>query len=87
MLAQATIPSKTFNYHRWRTQDIPQQTKFTQYLSTNPALQKITDGKLQQEEEHYTLEKPRKFLSTNPKEGKHTSVKITSKMTAIITIP
>jgi hypothetical protein len=36
------------------------ETKFTQYLSTNPDLQRITDGKLQQKEGKYTLEKTRK---------------------------
>jgi hypothetical protein len=35
-------------------------TKFTQYLSTNPTLQRIIKGKLQQKEGNYTLEKARK---------------------------
>jgi hypothetical protein len=30
------------------------KTKFTQYLSTNPALQRIIDGKLQYKKESYT---------------------------------
>jgi hypothetical protein len=34
--------------------------KFTHYLSTNPALQRIIDGKLQHKEGNYTLEKSRK---------------------------
>jgi hypothetical protein len=34
--------------------------KFTQYLSTNPALQRIIDGKPQNKEGNYTLEKARK---------------------------
>jgi hypothetical protein len=33
---------------------------FSQYLSTNPALQRIIDGKLQHKEENYALEKARK---------------------------
>jgi hypothetical protein len=33
------------------------KTKFTQYLSTNPALQRVIDGKLQHEAGNYTLEK------------------------------
>ena len=37
-----------------------EKTKFTQYLSTNPALQWIIDGKCQNKEINYTLEKPRK---------------------------
>jgi hypothetical protein len=36
------------------------KTKFTQYLSINPALQRITDGKHQCKEGNYTLEKGRK---------------------------
>jgi hypothetical protein len=36
------------------------KTTFTQYLPTNPALQRITDGKLQHKEGNYTLEKARK---------------------------
>jgi hypothetical protein len=36
------------------------KTKFTKYLSTNPALQKIIDGKLQHKEGNYALEKSRK---------------------------
>jgi hypothetical protein len=34
--------------------------KFTHYLFTNPALQRIIDGKLQYKEGNYTLEKSRK---------------------------
>jgi hypothetical protein len=34
--------------------------KFIQYLSTNPALQRIINGKHQHKEENYTLEKARK---------------------------
>jgi hypothetical protein len=36
------------------------KNKFTQYLSTNPPLQRIINGKLQNKEENYTLEKARK---------------------------
>jgi hypothetical protein len=36
------------------------KSKFTQYLSTNPALQRIIDGKLQHKERNYSLEKARK---------------------------
>ena len=36
------------------------KTKFTQYLSINPTLQRIIDEKLQHKEENYTLEKARK---------------------------
>jgi hypothetical protein len=36
------------------------RTKFTQYLSTNPALQRIIDGKHQHKEGNYTLEEASK---------------------------
>jgi hypothetical protein len=38
------------------------KNKFTQYLSTNPALQRIIDGKFQHKEEYYTLEKSKKVI-------------------------
>jgi hypothetical protein len=36
--------------------------KITQYLSMNPALQMIIDGKHQHKEENYTLEKTKKVI-------------------------
>jgi hypothetical protein len=36
------------------------KTKFTQYLSINPALQRIIKGKLQHKEGNYAQEKARK---------------------------
>jgi hypothetical protein len=36
------------------------KTKFTQYLSMNPALQRIIKGKLQHKDRSYALEKARK---------------------------
>jgi hypothetical protein len=47
-----TIAGKTKIFH--------DKNKFTQYLSTNAALQRKIDGKLQHKEENYTLEKARK---------------------------
>jgi len=35
------------------------KTKFTQHLSTNPALKRIIDVKLQQKERNYAIEKAR----------------------------
>jgi hypothetical protein len=35
------------------------KTKFTQYLSSNPTLQRIIDGKVQHKEGTYTLDKAR----------------------------
>jgi hypothetical protein len=50
MPVQATIPSKTLNYHRWRNQDIPGKNIFIKYISTNPVLQRIIEEKLKQKE-------------------------------------
>jgi hypothetical protein len=44
--------------------------KFTQYLSTNPPLQRIIDGKCQPKEGKYTLEKARKQSSFNKNQKK-----------------
>jgi hypothetical protein len=41
------------------------KTKFIQYLSINPALQGIINGKLQHKVGNYTLEKARKYSSFN----------------------
>jgi hypothetical protein len=60
MPAQATIPSKTLNYHRQRNQDIPGQNQIYTYLCINPALQRIIDGKHLHKEGNYTLEKAKK---------------------------
>jgi hypothetical protein len=44
------------------------KTKFTQYLSTNPALQRIIKGRHQYKNGNYTLEKKESNPSTNLKE-------------------
>ena len=46
-----TIDGETKVFHN--------KTKFTQYLSTNPALQRIIKEKLQHKEKNYALEKAR----------------------------
>jgi hypothetical protein len=43
------------------------KNKFTQYISTNPALQRIIDEKHQHKEGNYTLEKARKYSFNKPK--------------------
>ena len=43
------------------------KTKFTQYLSMNPVLQRILKGKLQNKEGNYALEKARKQAFNKPK--------------------
>jgi hypothetical protein len=42
------------------TKLIHDKTKFTRYLSTNPALQRIIKGNLQHKDGKYALEKARK---------------------------
>jgi hypothetical protein len=42
------------------TKVLHDKTKFTKYLSTNPALQRIIKGILQHKERNYALEKARK---------------------------
>ena len=55
MPAQTTITSKTLSYGE--TKIFHDKTKFTQYLSTNPAPQRIIDGKHQHKEGNYVIEK------------------------------
>jgi hypothetical protein len=84
MPIQATIPSKILNTYG-ETKTFNDKTRFTRCLSTNPALQRIIDGKCQHKEGNYTLEKARKlhFFSTNPKEDSHTNtiLPLTTKIT------
>jgi hypothetical protein len=49
------------------TKVVHDKIKFTQYLSTNPALQRIIKGKLQYKEGNYGLEKARKQSFNKPK--------------------
>ena len=60
-----TIDEETKTFH--------DKIKFTQCLSTNPALQRIIKGKFQYKEGNDTLKKARKvcFSSTNLKEDSH----------------
>ena len=58
MPAQATIPSSiTID---GETKVFHDKTKFTQYLSTNPALQRIITEKKQYKDGNHALEQPRK---------------------------
>jgi hypothetical protein len=59
---QATIPSKTPNYHRWRNKVFHDKTKFTQYLFKNPTLQRIIMGKLNHKDRIYALGKAKKVI-------------------------
>jgi hypothetical protein len=61
MPAQATIPRKKLSITiEGETKVFHDKTKFTQYLSMNPALQRIIKGKLQHKEGNHALEKARK---------------------------
>jgi hypothetical protein len=56
--------------------------KFKQYLSTNPVLKWILEGKLQYKESTYTKERQDiKHLTTKPKEENHKHIKTSSKQT------
>ena len=50
-------------------------TKFTQYLSTNPALQRIIGGQHQYKEGNFTWKKQDSNLSSNPKEVNQSNLK------------
>jgi hypothetical protein len=60
MPAQATIHNKTLNYHRWRKPRYSMTKQNSQYLSMNPALQRIIKGKHQHKDGNDTVEKARK---------------------------
>jgi hypothetical protein len=59
MPAQATIPCKNSLAIDRENKILHDKTKFIQYFSINPALQRIIDGKHQHKEGNYTLEKVR----------------------------
>jgi hypothetical protein len=60
MPAQDTIPAKFSVNIDGETKVFHDKTKFTQYLSTNPAFQKIIDGKFQHKKGNDTLGKAKK---------------------------
>jgi hypothetical protein len=65
MPAQATIPAKVSIDIDGETNIFHNKNKFTQYLSTNPTLERMIDGEPQHKEGNYTLEKARKLSSFN----------------------
>jgi hypothetical protein len=75
MLAQATITGKTLTIDG-EMKMLHDKTKFKPYLSTNPALQRLLEGKLQHKERKYTQGKTKKIshVTTNPKEENHTNI-------------
>jgi hypothetical protein len=54
-------------YPDGETKVLHDKTKFTQYLSMNPALQRIIKGKLHHKEGNYALEEARKYSFNKPK--------------------
>jgi hypothetical protein len=60
MPAQTIVPRKKISVTIGReTKVFHDKTRYTQYLSTNPALHRIIKGKLQYKEGIYSLEKAR----------------------------
>ena len=57
MSAQTTIPAKLSITIERENMTFHDKSKFTQYLSTNPVLQRIMGGKYQHKAGNYTLEK------------------------------
>jgi hypothetical protein len=58
--AQATITSKILNYHRRKTKECHDKTKFTQYLFYESSSSKDRKGKYQHKDRNYTVDKARK---------------------------
>jgi hypothetical protein len=65
MLAQAIIPAKLSINIVGETKIFQDKTKFKQYLSTNPALQRILERKPQHKEATCTKERTRNEASHN----------------------
>lgn len=57
ILVETTMPSEVINHNLQGKKNTPiRKTKFEQFSSTNPALQKILEGKLKSEEVNHTQE-------------------------------
>ena len=67
-------PSKLSIIIDGETKVFHDKTKFTQYLSTNSAIQRIIGEKLQHKERNYTLEKQESNLSTKLEEDSQTNI-------------
>jgi hypothetical protein len=84
MTAQSTVPNKLAIPIYGENKIFHDKTKFTQYFSTNPALQRIIDGKSITRRE--TIQKKyqdNNLLLTNQKEDSH--INITLPLTTKIT--
>jgi hypothetical protein len=60
MPTQTKYPAKLSITIDGETKVFQDKTKFTQYLSTNPTIQRIINGKLQHEEGTYPVDKAKK---------------------------
>jgi len=72
MPAQARYPATLSINIDGETKVFHDKTKFTQYIPTNPVLQRIIDGKLQHREGNYILDKARKQSPCNETKGRET---------------
>ena len=71
-LCQTRLTTIAFNHNRWRKNHCKVKQNLNKYLSTNSALQKAIEGKLQPEEVNHTQENTRNIqsLTRKSKEGK-----------------
>jgi hypothetical protein len=60
MPAQATLPSQTFNYHRWRKQSIPGQKQIHSLSFHESSTSKDNNRKKKYKDGNHALEKGRK---------------------------
>jgi hypothetical protein len=67
MPAQATIPSKTLNYHRWRNQSIPLQNQIHTISFHESSPSKANKGKTSTQGGKLHLEKARNDSFNKPK--------------------
>ena len=76
MTAQATIPSKTLNQHRWRKQNFPGQNQFqTVYLSIQPYRRSWKENSNTRKVPTPKKGQHIKHLTTKPKGENHKHIK------------
>jgi hypothetical protein len=68
--AQATIPSKTLNYHKWRNQDIPQQNQIYTIFLHKSRSSKDNRWKIPPQEGKIHLRKSKKVIFKQNKQTK-----------------
>ena len=67
MPTQATIPSQTFNYHRWRNQSIPWQNQIHTLSFHKSSPSKDNNRKKQYKDRNHALEKARRQSLNKPR--------------------